>query len=116
MRISDWSSDVCSSDLLHQCTFWKAGRLTLKKLLQREKMGFKADTTFLDPLMSVDPPPRHPWLTAPADALIGDRERIVDLAGTQVFGAIAFRGISDESSVGKECVSNCRSRGTPQNK
>src|SRR3546814_5960667 len=55
-------------------------------------MGFKADTTFLVPLMSVDPPPRHPWLTAPADALIGDRERIVDLAGTQVFRDIAFRG------------------------
>src|SRR3546814_819210 len=47
-------SSIHDLSTLHQCTFWKAGRLTLKKLLQREKMGFKADTTFLDPLMSVD--------------------------------------------------------------
>lgn len=76
---------------LHQCTFWKAGRLTLRKLLRREDMRFKADSTFLDPSMSVDPPPRHPWLTAPANALVGDRERIIDLAGTQVFRDITLR-------------------------
>ena len=76
---------------LHQCTFWRAGRLTLRKLLQSENMRFKADSTFLDPSMSVDPPP-HPWLTAPANALVGDRERIIDLAGTQVFRDITLRG------------------------
>lgn len=70
---------------LHQCTVWKAGRLALKKLLAPPKPARKADRSFLSTTPSQDAPELHPWFTAPDGALAGDRERIFDLAGTQVF-------------------------------
>jgi len=84
-------SAVHDLSTLHQCTFWKASRLTLRKLLRRDTMSFKADRTFLDPARPVDPPPPHPWLNPPPNALVGDRERIIDLAGTQVFREVIPR-------------------------
>lgn len=77
--------------VLHQCTFWKAARLTLRKLTRRDAVDFKADRTFLDPACAIDPPPRHPWLNAPDNALAGDALRIIDLAGTQVFREVIPR-------------------------
>ncbi|MBD8881992.1 lasso peptide isopeptide bond-forming cyclase [Rhodanobacter sp. 7MK24] len=77
---------------LHQCTFWKAGRLSLRKLLVRPKPPRRPDMSFL----STKPAPAmlepHPWFEAPDDALAGDRERIFDLAGTQVFRDGLARG------------------------
>lgn len=70
---------------LHQCTVWKAGRLTLKKLLAPPRPPRKADRSFLTtpPCQAILEP--HPWFAAPYGALPGDRERVFDLAGTQVF-------------------------------
>lgn len=70
---------------LHQCTAWKAARLTARKLLRAPKAPCKADPTFLTNARIPRDEPRHPWFCAPADALPGDRERITDLAGTQLF-------------------------------
>lgn len=77
---------------LHQCTYWKAGRLTLKKLLRGAKVPFKANTSFLDPSIAIPELDRHPWFAAPTGTLAGDQERIADLAGTQVFRDGAPRG------------------------
>lgn len=77
---------------LHQCTYWKAGRLTLKKLLRGAKVPFKANTSFLNPSITIPELDRHPWFTAPTGTLAGDQERIADLAGTQVFRDGAPRG------------------------
>lgn len=70
---------------LHQCTIWKAGRLALKKLLTPPKPPRKADRSFMAGALVEEPPYPHPWFAAPEGALPGDRERIFDLAGTQVF-------------------------------
>ncbi|GGK03167.1 lasso peptide isopeptide bond-forming cyclase [Luteimonas terricola] len=77
---------------LHQCTFWKAGRLALRKLTLPPKPPRSADRTFIAKAPTEDAVALHPWLAAPDNALAGDRERIFDLAGTQVFRDGVSRG------------------------
>ena len=77
---------------LHQCTFWKAGRLTLSKLRRPPRSPFHQDLTFLAPGSAYMEPEAHPWFAAPMNALPGDRERIFDLAGNQLFESQAARG------------------------
>src|SRR3546814_1613196 len=92
MRISDWSSDVCSSDLselLRQLqelpVAARAGFIT--EFLQREVQGF---------LRLAQPP--------------AATSRFLDL-GTDSLMAVELR--SEERRVGKECGSTCRSRWSP---
>lgn len=70
---------------LHQCTVWKAGRLTARKLLAPPRPPRKPDRSFLSGASAKEVLVPHPWFTAPPDALPGDRERISDLAGNQIF-------------------------------
>ena len=77
---------------LHQCTVWKAGRLALKKLFAPPRPPRKADRSFLAATPAQDILEPHPWFAAPDGALPGDRERIFDLAGTQVFRDGLARG------------------------
>src|SRR3546814_6716728 len=84
MRISDWSSDVCSSDL---ATF---GIEALD--------GFhQADIAFLDEVGMGQ---------AVAQVLAGHRHHQAQVRQHQFAGGVR----SEESRVGKECVSTCRSR------
>ncbi|MEN5118201.1 asparagine synthase C-terminal domain-containing protein [Luteimonas sp. TWI662] len=76
---------------MHQCTFWKAARLTLSKLRRTPGPPHRANTTFLDSRLGDIPPFAHPWFSAPDGALPGDRERIIDLAGNQLFQGQAAR-------------------------
>src|SRR3546814_12328445 len=97
MRISDWSSDVCSSDLQ---TLWRAALLQLviiSVLMGALRLGLSKD--FFE---------EWGWLTGPAawlgtSALVG---RLLKLPIPQVLR-------SEERRVGKECVSTCRSRWSP---
>src|SRR3546814_8225279 len=90
MRISDWSSDVCSSDL-------SDGPSADRKLLgQRQPRGTarllrRRQTLRGDPVLRSSPPSRRP-----------DQSR-EDLQHLR----------SEERRVGKECVSTCRSRWSP---
>src|SRR3546814_6240516 len=95
MRISDWSSDVCSSDLavLHRRAALGAGDGDDVRPL-REQPGER--NLRLRYAMRV----RHR-----ADR-VNDRE-----VGREIFVRIARR--SEERRVGKECVSTCRSRWAP---
>lgn len=70
---------------LHRCTFWRAAHLTLRKLRHGPKPPHKADLSFLTPLGMAHAREIHPWMRAPDHAFPGDRERIDDLAGTQIF-------------------------------
>src|SRR3546814_1246667 len=81
MRISDWSSDVCSSDLFF------AGRLSVRvgSIVEME-FGLRTAAPVID---------LHPAGQPQAAALRGGEQR------------------SEERRVGKECVSTCRSRGSP---
>src|SRR3546814_11625888 len=102
MRISDWSSDVCSSDLT------KFGTVRLQ-------------CSPLDNRQECIPPSVRPN---------SDEEVIVTyfryagkgsdnvLIGREPFILLEMRpaGRSEERRVGKECVSTCRSRWSPQYK
>src|SRR3546814_14403373 len=99
MRISDWSSDVCSSDLLDH--HWKEHLSTLDALRQVVHLRAYAQKTPINEYKQE------------AFALF---ERMLGNIREDVTGSIArvqFRMRSEERSVGKECVSTCRSRWSP---
>lgn len=77
---------------LHQCTFWKASRLALRKLVHPSKSFYRAETSFLTPQGIAAAPEPHPWLAAPSHAFPGDRERMLSLVATQTFRDHLARG------------------------
>src|SRR3546814_14763330 len=89
MRISDWSSDVCSSDLRYRT----------------------------DPRRWVDP--MRPGSSSPAaasarTALRAGSQKARDLPEpVEVASTVCRPDRSEERRVGKECVSTCRSRWSP---
>src|SRR3546814_11070793 len=104
MRISDWSSDVCSSDLI----VVKADGLAAGK-------GVVVAETVEDALAAVD--------AMMADRAFGDAgvevvvEEFMDGEEASFFALTDGTSVlplrSEERRVGKECVSTCRSRWSP---
>src|SRR3546814_2617423 len=92
MRISDWSSDVCSSDLGKNGYGLAWADLAGGRFLVNEVSG---DDALEAELARLDP----------AELLLPDED------GWPPF--VAARGRSDERRVGKECVSTGRSRWAP---
>src|SRR3546814_4635526 len=91
MRISDWSSDVCYSDLVRGCS--GAGlAFAVDDELERGELAQAHGAAGVELLG------RYADLGAEAELLA------VDEAGG---------GRSEERRVGKECVSTCRSRWSP---
>src|SRR3546814_13618603 len=85
MRISDWSSDVCSSDLQRRVAENAGGGSDLRRRIRARSAGL--------------------------GAIRGDAGRHGGAARQDhVPGA---RARSEERRVGKECVSTCRSRWSP---
>src|SRR3546814_13352648 len=102
MRISDWSSDVCSSDLFEGVIRNLERRmLSTDSAWMREELGkFQA--------------------SAPCEACDGARLKpealAVKVAGETIADAVrrpVDPARSEERRVGKECVSTCRSRWSP---
>src|SRR3546814_13168401 len=95
MRISDWSSDVCSSDLL-QMNPHALGSVTATLRLVGEAL--------------------HVHLTVETRAafrqLSDDSSGMLDALRAQGF-SVDQVSRSEERRVGKECVSTCRSRWSP---
>src|SRR3546814_2157456 len=100
MRISDWSSDVCSSDLVHQVYHKK------------------------NPIWSFTVVGRPPQEDTSFGALIHEITGSAishEINGLHAIHAVDAAGVhplllrSEERSVGKECVSTCRSRWSPYN-
>src|SRR3546814_19658303 len=106
-RISDWSSDVCSSDL-HAATRRKLGEL----LIDRGERRARRDA---DEHAFVGRGAKRPLLG------VGglDLDHAVEQVGVEVArdeaGAAALKRVrrSEERRVGKECVRTCRSRWSP---
>src|SRR3546814_20887489 len=99
MRISDWSSDVCSSDLL--ASYYKTGAQSFP--------GFSP--------ASAGSHGRHNYAVYGDLALTPVEELKIDAAvryeDYSDFGTATnwkVTGRSEERRVGKECVSTCRSR------
>src|SRR3546814_16838105 len=97
MRISDWSSDVCSSDLYGTKVF-------VRELATFERAPDAVEATeamLAEALFGVHPA---------AEAVLATRD------GTSLGFALFFHNFStrsEERRVGKECVSTCRSRWSP---
>src|SRR3546814_15920395 len=99
VRISDWSSDVCSPDLVTATSDIRPDRAAILAMLP----GFEGEI--------LQKPPAY-------SALKIDGRRAYDLARAHSQGRgeapdVAPRPIrirSEERRVGKECVSTCRSR------
>src|SRR3546814_13010356 len=100
MRISDWSSDVCSSDLLHHGVFEDLQKGLLIGI--RGAAPVAADDEAADR--------RH------VEALIEQLTEVLllflaaDRGVAQPRGGLFLQLRSEERRVGKECVSTCRSR------
>src|SRR3546814_20261459 len=85
MRISDWSSDVCSSDLVRLLD-------KLFALIEDDKIDLPLADFDLDFIISL-----KDWLDR--------KHRLITTKQGQV-----IKKRSEERRVGKECVSTCRSR------
>src|SRR3546814_19387996 len=100
MRISDWSSDVCSSDLLVRPTDDAFG-------LECERIHRDRRRSLLTQGQQV--PPQIPGRNG--------RRALRNIAGVVVANHVAQSPgapvRSEERRVGKECVSTCRSRRAP---
>src|SRR3546814_20992951 len=99
MRISDWSSDVCSSDLLSDFANpekredWADNRnMMVFQLCDPANLERSVDVFVREPL---------DFGRMLADAVVKDLD------------GIPLRVRSEERRVGKECVSTCRSRWSP---
>src|SRR3546814_14538356 len=95
MRISDWSSDVCSSDLL--VVGFYAGAVSIISEAAHSAVDLiAAIVAFYAVKKSAQPPDHdHAYGHGKFENLSGAIER------------------SEERRVGKECVSTCRSRWSP---
>src|SRR3546814_14999124 len=104
MRISDWSSDVCSSDL-QNVVVGGGGRVQVSVLGPLRVIG--ADGCDLTP----DGVLQRRLLAL----LVANRGRVVraDAAIEALWSASLPRDRSEERRVGKECVRTCRSRWSP---
>src|SRR3546814_12984821 len=105
MRISDWSSDVCSSDLRSRRNGGAVGRLRLgREDAQAVERLFRHRLILLAQHFGIDEAGRDDGAVRLLHKPQGD---VVPLA---VIGRAAR---SEERRVGKECVSTCRSRWSP---
>src|SRR3546814_20464395 len=109
MRISDWSSDVCSSDLssaVHSyLTIAGSADLVVAAYDAEGAIdieGTKLAKRILDNLVTTN------------DYTVGysDKPTLPAIADELRYMTL-LRGRSDERRVGKECVSTCRSRWSP---
>src|SRR3546814_21085552 len=93
MRISDWSSDVCSSDLIVRLCQWA---------------GFAWDRELGDTL-----PLSRYTLTAPGADKWRRHAALIEPRLAALPPLVERARRSEERRVGTECVSTCRSRWSP---
>jgi len=77
----------------HQCTFWKAARLTWRQLTQPRQAYVEEDRSLILAGLASPTAERNPWLDAPIDALAGDRLRIFGLSTALFYQQSCPRGL-----------------------
>src|SRR3546814_12748732 len=103
MRISDWSSDVCSSDLEY------ARPIPVERLAALAGMSPSAFHQHFRTVTSLSP------LQFQKHLRLIEARRLMLTEGERSSSA-AFAVRSEERRVGTECVSTCRSRWSPSHK
>src|SRR3546814_19999807 len=113
MRISDWSSDVCSSDLDPACARAPAAR-------QGDQSGEKKCVNLLRasafvPWLSAFPPVVRAGVYSTGTDRTNSPLRVLLRSLSHLTSRLFHpsRARSEERRVGKECVSTCRSRWSP---
>src|SRR3546814_14843733 len=117
MRISDWSSDVCSSDLLAE-TQARNGRLDIRApaaglVLTRDVEPGQIVSAGSGVLFRVALGGQMEMQAKLAESDLARLSVGVPATVTPVGTDKQFKGRSEERRVGKECVSTCRSRWSP---
>src|SRR3546814_13586830 len=120
MRISDWSSDVCSSDLLDNLSWMDDLAVTGRDVWCLDLSGYgRSDKPVPRRLENGTEVPVTDTEEALADlaacisyVLSQSEADQIDLIGWS-WGATISAARSEERRVGKECVSTCRSRWSP---
>src|SRR3546814_19826081 len=95
MRISDWCSDVCSSDLISSCDFFHAPQPLITTSYLPGTPQHTHANSFISQFFG-------PWYLCDVE---GSREFPPASSGTSAR--------SEERRVGNECVRTCRSRWSP---
>src|SRR3546814_19733876 len=107
MRISDWSSDVCSSDLEDVAVVGATRTTEDHVLLVAEQVIGEAEPGLPCTLEVVA-------VASGADVVLDVVIGVLDVGPTPQCGREIIRDPrSEERRVGKECVSTCRSRWSP---
>src|SRR3546814_19154988 len=114
MRISDWSSDVCSSDLAP--TSARGGSTPKNCFARFRRSADRRKRIGLCRVLAVDP------LIFELEIAFARRELVEFARGEAARGIadLAFEPLeaaderSEERRVGQECVRPCRSRGSPE--
>src|SRR3546814_14970990 len=101
MRISDWSSDVCSSDLT-------PGSCSLASLVALAESGLEYEVRTVDANNRDEIARINPWGRVPA-LVLGSGTVLTETVAI-LFHVADRVPRSEERRVGKECVSTCRSR------
>src|SRR3546814_14704206 len=109
MRISDWSSDVCSSDLPAE-RFLKIDEScfligTAFQTFEFAKSRY-VRTNFFTPFVLE-------WQASFTGIVLGDLENVINGRIIRCVHRDDFPSRSEERLVGKECVSRCKSRCYP---
>src|SRR3546814_11837232 len=132
MRISDWSSDVCSSDL-EIVGILPVGRRSeaqaLPGLHDGKRTHGSAYSSLPAGIVAIEAHRRHvDELPRKKELVLGERGAVrrdrgvesdtvetddVHIAFDDEEAPLGARGRSEERRVGKECVSTCRSRWSP---
>src|SRR3546814_17929391 len=111
MRISDWSSDVCSSDLLLMSGL--TAQQALQRTIEHREIFHDEMVGLMRQIMRGDVSPL--MTSAILTGLRGKKETVGEIAAAaQVMRALAKNvERSEERSGGKESVRTCRYRGGP---
>src|SRR3546814_19382133 len=101
MRISDWSSDVCSSDLA--LLFHSQGRPGKIQIISSKPMSTQRDLSLA----------YSPGVAVPVREIARDPDLPYDSTSKGNLVAVISNGRSEERRVGTECDSTCRPRWAP---
>src|SRR3546814_20614900 len=99
MRISDWSSDVCSSDLIGSFAIKLPEKLPERFTIEFNQFNSPGGNKLSVEVVDADFKP------------IG--QHYIRIEGSEKRTGIGSYNRSEERSVGKACVSTCRSRWSP---